>query len=517
MGCLFERVFLWATGTYVLLLLLSRLLALLPDLFSPMSLLSPLVVATVGCLVFHHRPTRVETAHLIDERADTGDLFLTNVLLEKSPESYAPIVRVQARDRSGSVLPSQIVPYIWHRPALRLVGVLAVVALAARFLPQLDPFGHEEDRLRIVQQEKNLENTRKATTMRRKALKAKKPEERLSKKTQSMLDALKLTFATMKPEERKRNAERLVRQKKTVTNQWRKTAGEKFRRAMDGQNASQKFGGMRNPKAAEWRKQLAKGNASALQKELKELKKLAEKLAETTDPEEARRLKRELSRRLKQVADFAKNEMGTPELAAAAERAMKQMAMTEMDKMTKDALKALAESMDLASLEAEATAQAMRDMQALEQAMQAMQMARRANAKGAKGLDGKKAGQPAGIESYMDYYEKLLREMGDGKGTGGGMGGEGTGKGNKAPEDDTAKSDFTSEQDPTLLSSGKLLLKWKTKGAAPTGRSREAYRESLRKVKQGVNEAIERENVPPGYHEAIRKYFDSMGAKDDGT
>jgi hypothetical protein len=32
-------------------------------------------------------------------------------------------------------------------------------------------------------------------------------------------------------------------------------------------------------------------------------------------------------------------------------------------------------------------------------------------------------------------------------------------------------------------------------------------------VKQGVSEAIQQEQVPPGYHEAIKKYFDTLPEK----
>ena len=36
------------------------------------------------------------------------------------------------------------------------------------------------------------------------------------------------------------------------------------------------------------------------------------------------------------------------------------------------------------------------------------------------------------------------------------------------------------------------------------------FRDGVKRVKQGVSEAIQQEQVPPGYHEAIKKYFDSL-------
>lgn len=55
-----------------------------------------------------------------------------------------------------------------------------------------------------------------------------------------------------------------------------------------------------------------------------------------------------------------------------------------------------------------------------------------------------------------------------------------------------------------------MLLKFKANELAPAGEARREYQESAEKVKQGVREALLREDVPPGYHEAIQKYFDEI-------
>ena len=36
------------------------------------------------------------------------------------------------------------------------------------------------------------------------------------------------------------------------------------------------------------------------------------------------------------------------------------------------------------------------------------------------------------------------------------------------------------------------------------------YREIITDIKQGTDEAIEKEQAPPGYHEGIKKYFDTL-------
>jgi hypothetical protein len=102
----------------------------------------------------------------------------------------------------------------------------------------------------------------------------------------------------------------------------------------------------------------------------------------------------------------------------------------------------------------------------------------------------------------------------NGNSIGPGMGPNGVpGAGGKAPENDEAETDFKQERSPTQLAAGKTLLQWKTKEMGPTGARTEEYREAVREVKQGVSEAIAAEQVPPGYHTAIQKYFDTLPEK----
>ena len=90
------------------------------------------------------------------------------------------------------------------------------------------------------------------------------------------------------------------------------------------------------------------------------------------------------------------------------------------------------------------------------------------------------------------------------------MGGAGTGEGNIAPEDIMQQTDFQPEKSSSPLTAGKMLLQWKTQELAPSGPAREQYKRHINAVKQGVSEAILQEQIPPGYHDAIRKYFDTM-------
>ena len=94
-------------------------------------------------------------------------------------------------------------------------------------------------------------------------------------------------------------------------------------------------------------------------------------------------------------------------------------------------------------------------------------------------------------------------------GSGLGMKGPGKGEGGQAPEKEDADTGFTPEQARSALTAGKMLLKWKERGLSDPGKAREEYLRNVEKIKQGVSEAILHEQIPPGYHEAIKKYFDT--------
>jgi hypothetical protein len=96
-----------------------------------------------------------------------------------------------------------------------------------------------------------------------------------------------------------------------------------------------------------------------------------------------------------------------------------------------------------------------------------------------------------------------------------GMGGPGVGEGGVAPEKDSVKTDFTPERSKSALHAGKILLQWKTQEVSDPGKARELYRRQVDAVKQGVSEAILQERVPPGYHDAIKRYFDTLGESRD--
>jgi hypothetical protein len=99
-----------------------------------------------------------------------------------------------------------------------------------------------------------------------------------------------------------------------------------------------------------------------------------------------------------------------------------------------------------------------------------------------------------------------------------GMEGEGAGDpgggGGKVDEDESTQTDFVPEEVKSQLQAGKLILSMKTRGDSEAGEAKVDYKRLVQDVKQGYAEAIEAEQVPPGYYEGIQGYFDNLDKLD---
>jgi tetratricopeptide (TPR) repeat protein len=206
------------------------------------------------------------------------------------------------------------------------------------------------------------------------------------------------------------------------------------------------------------------------------------------------------------LEEFASESVGSAELSAALRRAMRQLEQVEQGQdpqAAKEAMKALAESLDLTKMELQQIAQAAKDMKRLEEALEALQRARSLNEQNA--LDSEGTGEFQTLADYAELYAELMGEE-----PGGGTGGEGFGEGGEVSEDDSGDTDFRKEQEKVATRAGKILLSLKGKGMSEAGEAKKEYRQLVGQVKQGVSEAISQEQIPPGYHEGIRGYFDSI-------
>ena len=443
---------------YAVLLCCARLLAILPCRFTPITLLAPPVLALILALIFSRRHGAAEAARLVDARMGTKDLFLTAVLIEPAMGEFKPLVLQDAEERARSIQPAQVAPFRWRRGLQNLALAIAVLAAGVLFLPQLDPFGREQARQRIVNRQKQLEEIRKAVALRSALLKEQPLDAELSKQVEKQLAELKTAFNSMKPPDKQANLATLNLEQKNLADLWRQAGERKLKEAFDRTPPAQQFGGG-PPKLSEWKEQLQRGDTRNVKKELEELKDLAHKLEAMPQNDDADKLREELKERMKALADFMSRDLNSQPANDALNHALDQLAETGATGLTADALKGLEESLNLTELEVSALAQNIRDLKALEEGLRALQLAKRLNDAG--GLDGEAGKGCEGMGDYAALYEKLMSE----KSQVVGMGTEGGGLGaTPRPEDDTTKSGFKSEQSRSALAAGKILLQWKSQG-----------------------------------------------------
>ena len=517
-----QRLSTWASRTYLLvgifgvvfliLLLLSRFLAVLPDYYTPLTLIAVPLLALLMAYLFHRRPTAGTAARLIDDQQDNNDLFLTVTELDKTAGEFQPLVRDNAAAAADTVDPTKVLPFVWLPKTRNAVIILVVLGLAAQFLPQLDPFGEHAERDRLLQREKRLEDSKKATELQLAKMRE-KPMDKLSSEVKESVAELTKSLKKMKPNTQEQNAGKLREQQKKLNDLWRRKSEEKLRNANTRNPAAQRFGGGDRWKVKAWREGMQNGDLSSIKKELEDLKKKAEQLAATKDPEKAQRLQKELKQEMGELAAFLDSEMKSKALRSALERAAEQidMAGTEGSKgMKKDAAGAAAKSLELSKEELAGLQQTMDELAALQQALKAAQLAKQLNADGE--MDGSKIDPQAAMAECAALFQEWLAQNGGagGRGDGMGMGGEGQGEGGVAPTDPFANTNFKEERANTHLQAGEILMEWETKELAEAGKVSLEYLQTVRKVQQGVSQAILQEQVPAGYHRSIQKYFDTI-------
>ena len=492
-----------AASAYFVLLLVARLLALLPNWFTPASLCVIPATALVYALVFARRIPSKQTARLIDERTGSKELFLTAAMIGESPGEFQPIVLRQAEQRAAELDSAKVLPFLWQRGLRDAACAAAIVVAALLFLPQLDPFKKEEERRKIVKEEERLRETKKITALRADQI-AESPK---TGQVEKALAELEKIFQAAKPAERETNLKRLGEQQKELGELWRKASNETPKEAFE--KSAQGFGNESDRrKIEEWREQMKKGDLSAVKKELSEIREQLKALAEKPDSAEKRAGMEQLMQRLAGLSDELKRQMPSPAVDAL-KRAMEQLDLAKLSQLSKDALDAARDSLNLSEEELAKLAQSMKDLQSLEDALKNLQMAKQLA--DAKCLDGEACKDCKGMGDYAALYASLCKnknivDPGMGKN-------EGLGAGGKAPEDDSLKTDFKQEKEQSKLAGGKTLLQWKTSEVGESGARAEDFRDAIRDVKQRVSEAITAEQVPPGYHSAIQKYFDSLPEK----
>ncbi|MBA4031944.1 MAG: hypothetical protein C0478_13785 [Planctomyces sp.] len=504
--------------------LVNRFTSFVPDtmIWPVWAAIVPAAALLAG--IFFRRPTLAEAAQKLDQEMGQKDLFLTVARLSSSVGEYQPVVLAAAHEQAGKAVPSKVAPWQVSKKIRPLLGLIAIAGAVQLFVPQFDLLGNRAQAAVIEQRSARLATSRKLTEIRKAELK-RAQEERTEPSDEELAENLKMTFQKMDPAQKEQNRKELLREQKELSQQWKQKSADKAAQAASraSSDEAQKLGNEETETLRKLAKEAARtGDTEELKKKIDEMKEQLEKLAKTEDPVEKAEQLQELKKRMEQMEKLAREELGSEAMAKALERARQQSQLAQQTGASAaEALSAAMESLELSEMEMSEAMESMQDMQDLEKALKALQAAKKLN--DLKPLDG---GQCKGCKSLADY-EKLYKEMlaqcngegegqgkgsgkGKGKGNGSGMGGEGIGQGGKAEEDDSVETDFVNEKSQSQVTAGKMLLSLKSQGLGEEGQAKQDYQKATTAVKQGVAEAIQQEQIPPGYHESIKSYFDQV-------
>ena len=517
----------WTLGALVLAcasVLVVRLLGLLPEDRQPLAwlLVFPAVAASAAWM-FHRRVEKTAAARAVDQHAKTDDLFLTLATLSSSSGEYQPLVEQSAAKVATRIVPANVVPYKVERPIGMQAGVLCILALLVWLLPTLDPFGNVEAATKVEKTKKEVELIRKAVKSREEKLsqEVKTAEERDDKLNEQMKE-LMASLRQMRPTEKKPNSKVLQDHRGSLNDMWKKVSSEELREMLSQSISDQQFGGQRTQKMNEWLKQLQQGNSDMLQQQLDSAKETMEAMLEAKTPEDRQKLASQLRRQLQDLKKFSSEKAGSPELKNALNQAMKALealaakkqsgegTSEEEMRMAKEAAEALRESLELSKTELQELARSAKEMKQLEEALKTLQQAEKLNQDGQ--LDGEEC---EGCKSLAEYAEKYKKMMA-------GMGQDGEAKrdtpGAMQEEDDSDPEGYKDEKTKSQIQAGKVLLSIKTKEAATEKDfdpdELKKYESTVSEIKSGVQAAIENEQIPPGYVDGIKSYFDNLESAD---
>ncbi|HET6425494.1 MAG TPA: hypothetical protein VFG20_17530 [Planctomycetaceae bacterium] len=514
------------TIVYALVLLVSRLTGLIPNVFTWQSLAAIPLATALLALILHRRPEVRDAARAVDQVAGSKDLYLTLALLDRAVGDYHPLVVQDAEARAKKIEPQRVAPLTWQK---RYWNALLLVAMTGGLiaLPQFDPFGRVAASTLVSLRKDRLLESRKETQLRLAEVKKKIDEQEDNNDetpTAEAVDSLKLALNKMQPQHKQENLELLMDEQKQLTEAWKQLNADQLKNLLKAAKQAEQQFGSNQELLKKLTQDLQEGSLDGLKQEMQELQDELQKLAKTEDPVEKERLRREIKEKLKTLDEFAKKSLDSKPLNAALQRAMQQLDLAQLEEMSPEALEAALESLELSELELEELGQSAEDLKKLEEAMKAMQMAKKLNDKDK--LDGKNTLGFKSMKEYEQFYKEMLAQAGqcDGSGDGncpgcencrgkkgkGGMKGPGTGEGGVAPENDAVKNEFQNEVAKSAVQAGKTLFSQKTQGLGEKGTVSENYRSLATQVKQGVSDALEQEQVPPGYHDGIKKYFDTL-------
>jgi hypothetical protein len=521
----------WTLGGLIVAcvtVLIVRLAGLLPpDRQRPEWLLVFPAIAAIAAWLFHRRVEQTAAARVVDQHAKTNDLFLTLATLSSSAGEYQPLVEHSAAAAATRIVPAEVVPFKVQRPVGIQACVLCVLALLVWLIPTLDPFGKVEAATKVQKQKKEIEVIRKVVKTRDEELKsvvqvAEERESKISDKMQELMGALR----KMKPAETKPNSQVLQNNRQSLNELWKNVSNEELREMLSQSISDQQFGGSRAQKMNEWLKQLQEGNAEQLQQQLDQAQETMESMLEAKTPEERQKLASQLRKQLQDLKKFSSEKAGSKDLENALSQALKSLEAVASQKkngesegsesegelgeneMSQEAQQALNESLELSKKELQEIARSAKDMKQLEEALKTLQQAEKLNTEGQ--LDGEQCENCNSLSDYAEMYNQMM----NGRGTNGQA--ERDTPGAIQDEDNSDPEGYKDEKSKTQIQAGKVLLSIKTKEAATEKdfdpEELKKYESTVTEIKAGVQAAIENEQIPPGYVDGIKNYFDNLEA-----
>jgi hypothetical protein len=558
-------------AAYGVAILTIRLAGVMTDWSSPwLVLLLPVVALLVAALwsLWRSPADLLGTARLVDQCAGTKDLFLTRVQLDQSAGGFQPLVVAAADQAAAQLAVRHLVPWRGGRRVLVAAACMFAALLGTWLVPQLDPFGRRSAEVARDTTRRAQAQNRAAAQQRLQALTKQDVTAEHSKPVTEAVLALQKALQGTRPKNPE-NQKQLAQEQKALGEQWR--AFKQDHNQKGAHAGDQKLGGMPDPRARAWSEALRAGDVTPLERELDELRKKAAELGQAGGADQEKQ-RQALAERLLALRDFARKEAGDPDLRDALARALQDLATSEQD--AGDAGLALAnldQELALAQLELERLAQSARDLAQLERALETLQLAKALDQQDA--LDGE-ASQCKSLAEYREAFRKALAERlaalarcpgcegkgegcsecdgagsrpagacaacnGKGKGCGqcggtgrasaeqlaaqlaleqllgsGGRSGpnRGQAQGGNVGERPDAQAGFTPERTRAALVAGRTLMQLKQQEPAQGGLVRVDRDAALRAVRAAVGEAILKEDVPPGYHDAVKGYFDKTGS-----
>jgi tetratricopeptide (TPR) repeat protein len=488
-----------------------------PSQQNPQWLFFAPAVALLLTILFHRRSSRQAAARAVDQHSGSKDLFLTWSTLGHSAGEYQPLVEQEANDVSDRIRPVDVVPFRLGRPVLHVAGAAIVLAMIVVLFPQFDPMGTVEAAEKVEELKQEVTAIRQANKDRKEQLQKKTDiNDEMSEQIDNEVDGLKSAFRDMKPKERKSNSKVLESHRSRLNEQWKMVSNDELRSLLSQHASAQQFGGTRTKQMNEWLKELQNGMTKSMEKKLDDARETLQAMMNAKTPEQRQKLASKLRRDLQDLKKFASDKAGSKELSAALDKALKALEAaakksgeSNNDGMAEEAMQALQESLELSRSEMQELARSAKDLKKLEEAIKTLQQAQSLNQDGQ--LDGEQCEGCNSLSDYAELYKKLMAERGE---PGEGMGNQGFGKGGEAPEDDSGPEGYKVEKSKSQVLAGKVLLSIKTKEYATDRDFDESelrqYQDNVTAIKTGVQAAIESEQVPPGYVEGIKGYFDKL-------